>query len=168
MHEFTLREGRGDGGRRLERWVRPGQARATTASEILGDLDGDVAAIVCTTSSCGQITGIGRRIKQTRPDCRMVAVDGRGSTAIGGPLGQHLLVGLGSGFTPGNFDPAVIDEAYWCGDTEAFSACRMLASNEGLLLGANSNHGATIPPAQPPSDKFARSRIHSRTAPAWP
>ncbi|MCE7004035.1 PLP-dependent cysteine synthase family protein [Kibdelosporangium philippinense] len=120
----------------------PAAHSATTASEILGDLDGDVAAIVCTTSSCGQITGIGRRIKQTRPDCRMVAVDGRGSTAIGGPLGQHLLVGLGSGFTPGNFDPAVIDEAYWCGDTEAFSACRMLASKEGLLLGGSS--GAAV------------------------
>jgi cystathionine beta-synthase/cysteine synthase A len=120
----------------------PAAHSATTAMEILDDLDGDVDAIVCTTSSCGQITGIGRRIKQTQRDCRMVAVDGQGSTAIGGPMGQHLLIGLGSGFTPGNFDPATIDEAYWCGDTEAFSTCRLLASNEGLLLGGSS--GAAV------------------------
>jgi cystathionine beta-synthase/cysteine synthase A len=120
----------------------PAAHSATTAMEILDDLDGDVDAVVCTTSSCGQITGIGRRIKQARPECRMVAVDGRGSAAIGGPMGHHLLVGLGSGFTPGNFDRATIDEAYWCGDTEAFSTCRLLASTEGLLLGGSS--GAAV------------------------
>jgi cysteine synthase len=125
-------------------WNNPDNpaAHSATAAEILDDLDGDVDAIVCTTSSCGQITGIGRRVKQTRPDCRMVAVDGRGSAAIGGPMGQHLLVGLGSAFTPGNFDPATVDEAYWCGDTEAFSTCRLLARNEGLLLGGSS--GAAV------------------------
>lgn len=125
-------------------WDNPANpaAHSATASEIVDDLDGDVDTIVCTTSSCGQITGIGRWIKQTHPDCRMVAVDGRGSTAIGGPMDHHLLVGLGSAFTPGNFDPATVDEAYWCGDTEAFSTCRLLASNEGLLLGGSS--GAAV------------------------
>jgi len=125
-------------------WDNPDNpaTHSATASEIVDDLDGHVDAIVCTTSSCGQIAGIGRRIKQTHRDCRMVAVDGRGSTAIGGPMGHHLLVGLGSAFTPGNFDPATVDEAYWCGDTEAFSTCRLLASSEGLLLGGSS--GAAV------------------------
>jgi 2,3-diaminopropionate biosynthesis protein SbnA len=115
---------------------------ATTAVEILDDLDGAVDAVVCTTSSCGQVTGIGRALKQARPECRIVAVDGCGSTAIGGPMGKHLLVGLGSGFTPGNFDRDVIDDAYWCGDAEAFSTCRLLASKEGMLLGGSS--GAAV------------------------
>ncbi|MFC0437001.1 PLP-dependent cysteine synthase family protein [Kutzneria buriramensis] len=125
-------------------WDNPDNpaAHREAASEIVDDLDGDVDAIVCATSSCGQLTGIGRWIRRVRPDCLMVAVDGRGSAAIGGPLGQHLLVGLGSAFTPGNFDPATVDEAYWCGDAEAFGTCRLLASNEGMLLGGSS--GAAV------------------------
>jgi 2,3-diaminopropionate biosynthesis protein SbnA len=120
----------------------PAAHERTTGREILSDLDGQVHAVVCTTSSCGQITGIGRAIKQANPDCRMVAVDGRGSTAIGGPMGKHLLIGLGSGFTPGNFDQSVIDDAYWCADEDAFSACRLLAREEGILVGGSS--GAAV------------------------
>ncbi|MCM6777986.1 cysteine synthase family protein [Nocardia sp. CDC159] len=126
-------------------WNNPDNPAAhsvTTAQEILTDLDGEVHAVVCTTSSCGQITGIGRALRQTGSRCLTVAVDGRGSTAIGGPMGQHLLIGLGSGFTPGNFDRDVIDHAYWCGDAEAFSTCRLLAAAEGLLLGGSS--GAAV------------------------
>jgi len=126
-------------------WSNPDNPAAhanTTAVELLEDLDGRVDAVVCTTSSCGQVTGIGRALKRILPDCLIVAVDGRGSTAIGGPLGNHLLVGLGSGFTPDNFDPNVVDHAYWCGDAEAFSTCRLVAAREGMLLGGSS--GAAV------------------------
>ncbi|ATL68320.1 PLP-dependent cysteine synthase family protein [Nocardia terpenica] len=128
-----------------DQWNNPNNPAAhgaTTAQEILADLDGDVHAVVCTTSSCGQITGIGRALRRAGIGCLTVAVDGRGSTAIGGPMGQHLLIGLGSGFTPGNFDRSVIDHAYWCGDADAFSTCRLLAAREGLLLGGSS--GAAV------------------------
>lgn len=128
-----------------DQWNNPANPAAhhdTTAAEIVADLDGRVDAVVCTTSSCGQITGIGRALRRSHPDCLLVAVDGRGSTAIGGPMGSHLLVGLGSGFTPANFDRDVIDHAYWCGDAEAFSACRLLATEEGMLLGGSS--GAAV------------------------
>lgn len=126
-------------------WDNPDNPAAheqTTAREILSDLDDQVDAVVCTTSSCGQITGIGRMIRKSRPDCKMIAVDGRGSTAIGGPMGRHLLIGLGSGFTPGNFDRGAIDEAYWCADADAFSTCRLLAGKEGILVGGSS--GAAV------------------------
>jgi cystathionine beta-synthase/cysteine synthase A len=133
-----------DGAFMPNQWANPDNpaAHAATAAELLADLDGRVDAVVCTTSSCGQVTGIGRALKAANPDCLVVAVDGRGSTAIGGPLGSHLLVGLGSGFTPDNFDASVIDHAYWCGDAEAFNTCRLLASREGMLLGGSS--GAAV------------------------
>lgn len=128
-----------------DQWANPANPAAHTdgtAAEIVADLDGRVDAVVCTTSSCGHLTGIGRALRETHPDCLMVAVDAQGSTAIGGPMGSHLLIGLGSGFTPDNFDAAVIDQAYWCGDAEAFSTCRLLATDEGMLLGGSS--GAAV------------------------
>lgn len=134
-----------DGAFMPNQWDNPDNPAAhgmSTAAELLADLDGELDAVVCTTSSCGQITGIGRALKRDRPQCRTVAVDGRGSTAIGGPMGKHLLIGLGSGFTPGNFDASVIDDAYWCADEDAFSTCRLLAAREGLLLGGSS--GAAV------------------------
>lgn len=134
-----------DGAYMPNQWANPANPAAhaaTTAAELLADLDGRVDAVVCTTSSCGQVTGIGRTLKQANPDCLVVAVDGQGSTAIGGPMGNHLLVGLGSGFTPENFDASVIDHAYWCGDEEAFNTCHLLARCEGMLLGGSS--GAAV------------------------
>lgn len=128
-----------------DQWANPANPAAHhdgTAAEIVADLDGRVDAVVCTTSSCGQITGIASALRATHPDCLLVAVDGQGSTAIGGPMGSHLLVGLGSGFTPANFDADAIDHAYWCGDAEAFSTCRLLATEEGMLLGGSS--GAAV------------------------
>ncbi|MFC5109164.1 hypothetical protein [Kibdelosporangium philippinense] len=68
----------------------------------------------------------------------MVAVDGRDRRPHGpAPAGRPRLR-----VHPGNFNPATIDEAYWCGDTAAFSTRRLLASNEGLLLGGSS--GAAV------------------------
>lgn len=128
-----------------DQWSNPANPAAHadgTAAEIVADLDGRIDAVVCTTSSCGQVTGIGRALRESNPDCLIVAVDGQGSTAIGGPMGKHLLVGLGSGFTPENFDATLIDQAYWCGDAEAFSTCRLLATEEGMLLGGSS--GAAV------------------------
>lgn len=128
-----------------DQWANPANPAAhgdSTAAEIVADLDGRVDAVVCTTSSCGHLTGIGRALRETHPDCLMVAVDGQGSTAIGGPMGNHLLIGLGSGFTPDNFDSAVIDQAYWCADADALSTCRLLATEEGMLLGGSS--GAAV------------------------
>lgn len=126
-------------------WANPANPAAHasgTGAEILADLEGKVDAVVCTTSSCGQVSGIGRAIGRAHPHCLIVAVDGQGSAAIGGPPGMHLLIGIGSGFTPDNFDQSVIDHAYWCSDADAFSTCRLLASEEGMLLGSSS--GAAV------------------------
>jgi 2,3-diaminopropionate biosynthesis protein SbnA len=126
-------------------WANPGNPQAheqTTAPEILRDLAGEVSAVVCATSSCGQISGIGRALRRAVPAVRVIAVDGVGSMALGGPRGHHKLTGIGSGFTPANLDPSVIDEVYWCADEDAFATCRLLAREEGLLVGGSS--GAAV------------------------
>jgi hypothetical protein len=53
-------------------------------------------------------------------------------------MGKHLLIELGSGLTPGSFDSAAIDGAYWCANRDAFSTCQLLAQWEGILVGRSS------------------------------
>ncbi|HSV68039.1 MAG TPA: cysteine synthase family protein [Mycobacteriales bacterium] len=124
-----------------DQWGNPDNPAAhelATGPEIVRELAGAVAAVVCTTSSCGQVTGVGRAVKRAVPGVRVVAVDGVGSMALGGPRGHHKLTGIGSGFTPDNLDPSVIDEVYWCADGDAFATCRVLAREEGVLVGGSS------------------------------
>ena len=51
-----------------------------TGSEILYQLDGKVDMVVLGAGTGGTVTGIGRKIKEERPDCVIVAVDPEGST----------------------------------------------------------------------------------------
>lgn len=64
----------------------------------------------------------------------------------GGRPGQHGIQGIGAGFVPTNFDPAVVDEIETVTTAEAMDWARRLAREEGLLVGVNS--GANVAVAQ--------------------
>lgn len=109
-----------------------------TAEEILHTFDGvppDVIVIGISTS--GQLTGIGDRLRQQFPKTRLVGVDVAGSVILGTPPSPYKMTGLGLSFVPPQFRMNLLDSAYSINDTLAFSACRLLATQEGLLLGAS-------------------------------
>lgn len=51
-----------------------------TAEEILYQCDGKIDAIVCGAGTGGTITGIGRKIKEACPSCKVIAADPEGSS----------------------------------------------------------------------------------------
>ena len=53
----------------------------------------------------------------------------------GGAPGPHALQGLGTGFIPDNYNPAVVDEVIPISKEEAFDYARRLAKEEGILGG---------------------------------
>jgi cystathionine beta-synthase len=51
----------------------------STAEEILQQCDGKLDMLVCAAGTGGTITGLGRKIKEKCPSCKIVGVDPEGS-----------------------------------------------------------------------------------------
>ena len=93
--------------------------------------------------------------------------------------GAHMIQGIGAGFVPEVLNTDIYDEVVRVSDEEAFAAGRMLAAEEGLLVGISSgaalhaaaelarrpeNQGRTIVALLPDSGRssFSESMLKSR------
>ena len=52
-------------------------------------------AVFVAVSTGGTLAGIGRYFREASPDTRIIAVDARGSVALGGSPGVRKLTGIG-------------------------------------------------------------------------
>ncbi|MEU2431552.1 cysteine synthase family protein [Streptomyces sp. NPDC007861] len=112
----------------------PEAYRLHIAQEIVKDFD-RLSALVATVSTGGHLSGLGSALKERFPALHVQAVDAVGSAAFGYPSKPYRLRGIGLSWRPGNLHPGPIDALHRVTDTEALSACRVLAAEEGLLLG---------------------------------
>jgi len=113
-----------------------------TGPEILNQMGGSVDAIVAAVSTGGTLAGIARFFRRASPETRLIAVDARGSVALGGAPAPRLLTGIGASRRSRFLLPDLFDERILVGDREAFAACRALAVATGLWVGGSS--GAVI------------------------
>ena len=116
-----------------------------TAEEILYQCDNELDMIVIGAGTGGTITGIGKKIKEVLPHCKVIGVDPIGSI-LAQPeqlndynrLKGYQVEGTGYDFIPDVLDRSVVDEWVKTSDKESFSMARKLISNEGLLCGGSS------------------------------
>lgn len=119
--------------------ANPAAHEATTAREIWADTDGEVAAFVAGVGTGGTVSGTGRALKALNPEIKIVAVEPEEShVLVGGPHAPHRIQGIGAGFIPKNYDPAVVDDVMHVSSDDAVRGARMLAQQEGLLAGFSS------------------------------
>jgi cystathionine beta-synthase len=115
-----------------------------TGSEILKQIN-DLYAVVIAAGTGGTLTGIARKIKDTLPECKVVAVDPVGSI-LAQPdslndykrLEGYQVEGIGYDFIPTVLDRSVVDEWVKIDDPEALSCARDLIRHEALLCGGSS------------------------------
>ncbi len=123
----------------------PKAHEATTAPEILRQMDGQLDAVVVGVGSSGTISGMSAYFREHAPEVEMILADPEGSvladyieTGELGPSGSWLVEGIGEDFIPDICDLSLVRHAYTVSDAESFSAARELLQKEGILAGSSS------------------------------
>jgi cysteine synthase A len=110
--------------------------RRTTAEEIWNDTEGAVDILVAGVGTGGTITGVGEVLKARKPSVHVVAVEpAKAAVLSGGPVGNHLIQGIGAGFIPLILNRKILDEVIAVSEDDAFKNARRLAREEGILAG---------------------------------
>ncbi len=115
----------------------------TTAEEIWADTAGEIDVFVAGVGTGGTITGVGRFMKERKPEVKIIAVEPADSAILsGGEPGPHKIQGIGAGFVPEVLEVDLIDEIITVSNEDAGIAGRRLAREEGILGGISS--GANV------------------------
>lgn len=143
----------------LQQFNNPDNAqihRTTTAEEIWRDTDGEIDIFVAAIGTGGTITGVGEILKRCNPNIKVIAVEPDASPVLSGEgPGPHKIQGIGAGFVPKVLNRGIYDEIIRITNDEALETSRMIAKNEGLLVGISSgaNVAAARKIAQRPENK---------------
>jgi cysteine synthase A len=124
----------------------------TTAVEILRDTDKKLDAFVAAVGTGGTLTGTSRVLKEHIANIAIFAVEPAASAVLSGEAaGPHAIQGIGAGFIPEILDTTLYCEVIKVSNEDAINTAKMLAREEGLLVGISA--GANV---------FATMQIASR------
>lgn len=111
----------------------------TTGPEIYSDTDGQVNVFVAGVGTGGTLTGTARYLKEKKENIEIVAVEPHDSPLLSkGVSGAHTIQGIGANFIPELLDISLIDKIITVKGEDAFAASKMLARQNGILVGISS------------------------------
>jgi cysteine synthase len=101
---------------------------ATTGPEILTDLP-SITHFVAGLGTTGTLMGVGRYLREHKPDVQIVAAEPRYGELVYG------LRNLDEGFVPELYDPSVLTTRFSVGPRDALKRTRELLDQEGIFAG---------------------------------
>ena len=117
--------------------------RLTTAKEILNDTNGALDAFVAAVGTGGTLTGTSEVLKEANANIAVFAVEPEASAILSGEgAAPHKIQGIGAGFVPDILDTTLYGEVIKVSNENAFATAKMLAKDEGLLVGISA--GANV------------------------
>jgi len=121
----------------------------STGPEIWEDTGGEIDVFVAGMGTGGTMAGVGRYLKEHKPEVKLVGVDPVGSLYYDYVKSARLtkpftykVEGIGEDFLPSTFDPKLLDDIVRVDDAECFLTARDLVRLEGLYAGGSS--GAAV------------------------
>jgi cysteine synthase A len=111
--------------------------------EIWSQTKGEIDAFVHCVGTAASSRGVATVLKRYKPGIKIVAVEpAESSVLLGGQPGPHKIEGVGIGYTPPLWEPALVDEILPVRTDDAKAMARRLAREEALFAGTSS--GANV------------------------
>jgi len=117
----------------------------TTGREILEQIDGQpIDAFIAGVGTGGTIMGVGKRLREANPKCKVVAVEPAESAVIttGSGFAPHKIQGIGDGFIPELLDVKQLDWTEVIKSDDAVCMAQELCHKFGVMVGVSS--GANV------------------------
>jgi len=117
----------------------------TTGVEILQQMEGEkIDAFVAGIGTAGTLMGVAKRLRETYPDCKLIAVEPKEAAMLMGCTnpGTHEIAGIGDGFIPQLVDMKQIswpDAILGC---DAINMARTICNSYGMMVGVSSGANA--------------------------
>ncbi len=89
-------------------------------------------------SSGGTITGLSKKIKETFPKAKIIAVDICGSVIFGTTPHKRFIPGIGSSMVPKILEKANIDEVFFVTEADTIKYCKILLKEHSIFAGGSS------------------------------
>ena len=113
------------------------------AEEIWSQTGGRIDAFVHSVGTAASIRGVSTVLKRYHPAVTIVAVEpAESSVLLGGQPGPHKIEGVGVGYVPPLWEPALVNEVLAVSTPDAKAMARRLAREEALFAGTSS--GANV------------------------
>ena len=103
-----------------------------TAEEIWKQTKGDIDYFVSSLGTSGTIMGVGKYLKEKKPDTKIVSAH---------PVKGHYIQGLKNmkeAIVPSIYDPSKIDKTIMVETEDAFEMARQIVKKEGIFVGMSS------------------------------
>jgi cysteine synthase A len=111
--------------------------------EIWSQTEGKVDAFVHSVGTAASSRGVATVLKRYKSSIEIVVVEpAESSVLLGGPSGPHKIEGVGIGYIPPLWEPALVDEIIPVTTDDAKALVRRLAREEALFAGTSS--GANV------------------------
>jgi cysteine synthase A len=111
--------------------------------EIWSQTEGRIDAFVHCVGTAASSRGVASVLKRYKPSVQIVVVEpAESSVLLGGPAGPHKIEGVGIGYTPPLWEPALVDEIVAVKTDDAKDMARRIAREEALFAGTSS--GANV------------------------